>query len=442
MQRVAFVALSGAMSKVKESDEILPSATDNGEAESDEEEEPHHPCANCQFTCLNKFLSFYSFSLSFVAWNMWYYQFTDTGKDPMELPALLWFTGGTLLVLAAAAGWHYSYAKELEEMKEEAMTSKATPADLGASLLEHTYENLTEAIGYILVEVWLKTYHLPKGHPWLSTFIRFAGIMIVVLLFETCERHIGKGGSRAFIDVLGQVVLSGGTFFVVDSAKEVWRSVFDVEEKTKDPGILCVWVAFLTGIAVSFLISYITAKTCHADGKDEDTDTMQTMFGEKVLTLVKGVAFYTAAMLSVDHEKSALTEEDTKDHVLYGLLMFFYSIFAVLGVVLLEEMCVCGCGTHHDKSMETGPRVYWLKFQQDYVSCFLKMQSFVFAMLFIEVMGSGGKGTLFGIGFWFTAIIAQITSLALEYCRVARLKKSMAELGVHDLDEDLEIEAE
>lgn len=408
------------------------------EASDGSDEDEHGSCWNdfvdCEFTFFNKWLVFSVGGLSFVAWNAWYMAATDGGKA-MPLEHLLLFTLFTLILLVIICMWHYRNAKELKEAVAMALDPKTqTPANIGAALLEKTFGNLTDAIGYVLVEAWTATFPLPAGHPYWTCCICFFGVLAVVLLAECWERQTNPGGFKSFLDVLGQVILSGGTFFVVTPLVLVWKELTGTDPNTHAE----YWVGFLaiaTGVVVSAAASYIASKACHADGKEEDTDTMETLSGEKALALMKGVMFYTGGTLV----KQLILAEYAQNGWGPWLSVIVFTTVAVTFGLVFEKLQNAA-----PLSKDAGPRAYALKFRQEMISVYMRVNAFIFSGLFNNGIKQsnnlGGSSTKL---LWiFVAVTAQLGSLLLEECRTNRLRKFADRFTIESGSDDDSLERE
>lgn len=393
--------------------------------ESDDEEEENEcmkELCDLEFTFVNKWLTFFVGGLSFVAWNAWYMITTDGGK-PLSLKGLLIFTACTVVGLGLISYWHYRHAKDLKAAAAAALDpqkAKETPKDVGSALLEQTYANLTDAMGYVLVEAWTTPDPFPQGQPWLNALMAFSAVLLVIFAVETAERHTDPGGMRSFLDVLGQVVQSGGTFFVVGPLIKGWRGAFEVPEGKAAywyVGFLALW----TGIFISMISSWIAAKLCHADGKEDDTDTTETMCGEKALSLLKAVAFYQGGMMIKKRVIQLLGDEGWGP---WGG-MLAHSVTCVFIAIALEKGQNC-----FPLSKEPGPRAYWLKFRQDTTASYMRMNAWIFSGIFNKAVSDFVPHSS-KIEWAIVAVVGQIGSLLLDQFRVLRLKKFV------DLEEDI-----
>jgi len=388
-------------------------------------------CGIWTFTFVNKWLTFFVGGLSFVAWDAWSIVATDGATGGVPLRRLLMFTGGTLVGLAIISGWHYRQAKELKAAAEAALDPNKiqTPSEFGQALLEKTFGNLTDAMGYVMVTAWTASYPLPKDQNWLNALFCFSIIVLVVILVEAWERHTEKGSMRAFLDVLGQVILSGGVFFVVYPVAAGWKDLTDTPAGDA-PTILVALGGLFAGVSISMSASYATAKLCHADGKEDDTDTIDTLFGEKVLSLVKQVAFYTGGVLI---KARMLEDYATRGWTPWAKVFGFCFGSVTVGLILEKLQNI------RPLSNDPGPRAYWMKFRQDTITSYMKVNSWIFSGLFnlgiAEIVHPSKK-----IAWISLALLSQLSSLLLEEWRVRRLKKFYYEVeeDVDDVADDAE----
>eukprot|EP00746_Dinoflagellata_sp_MGD_P122892 gnl/MRDRNA2_/MRDRNA2_57655_c0_seq1.p1 gnl/MRDRNA2_/MRDRNA2_57655_c0~~gnl/MRDRNA2_/MRDRNA2_57655_c0_seq1.p1 ORF type:complete len:176 (-),score=28.69 gnl/MRDRNA2_/MRDRNA2_57655_c0_seq1:122-649(-) len=167
------------------------------------------------------------------------------------------------------------------------------------------------------------------------------------------------------------------------------------------------------------------------------------MCGEKVLALLKGVSFYSGGMLykayTVDHLKIEFGAKGLAAWV--GLVL--HSIVCVFVGIYLEKsqnsaVAKKCCGS---ADTATGTRAYYLKFRQDVISSYMRMNSWIMSGLFNNAITQYLDPTSKLI--WFPlAIVAQLVSLLLEQFRIRRLQTFVEHYQAEAIDDVEEGEEE
>eukprot|EP00929_Paragymnodinium_shiwhaense_P050085 TRINITY_DN25244_c0_g1_i3.p1 TRINITY_DN25244_c0_g1~~TRINITY_DN25244_c0_g1_i3.p1 ORF type:complete len:542 (+),score=122.29 TRINITY_DN25244_c0_g1_i3:120-1745(+) len=230
---------------------------------------------------LNRVLVLIVGGLSYSSWCGWL-NLVSVGNNTETTVGRLCFTGLILFVMFLLAMWYLRKSESLRkatehllsgepepesesesdsedqerrqlEPKKSLTTRMSTHADLvGAAVLLQGFGNLTDAMGYILAQVWIEAIPV-VGKPFWEAGIMCMSSVLILLVFEIMEKQLPLGSTRrAVLNILGQVGVGTFAWFVSTPAEALLYKMAGIpnEEDTVPP--LWLWILSLVG-AIAFM---------------------------------------------------------------------------------------------------------------------------------------------------------------------------------------------
>eukprot|EP00747_Dinoflagellata_sp_TGD_P163313 gnl/TRDRNA2_/TRDRNA2_181856_c0_seq1.p1 gnl/TRDRNA2_/TRDRNA2_181856_c0~~gnl/TRDRNA2_/TRDRNA2_181856_c0_seq1.p1 ORF type:complete len:424 (+),score=65.26 gnl/TRDRNA2_/TRDRNA2_181856_c0_seq1:71-1342(+) len=394
--------------------------------EEDSTEEVVHEVCECRFSIVNRLYSFLVGGLSYTAWIAMYNALADKLDGVTDL---IIFTVVIAFFLVLVTLWHYQNSKKLAKAAKHALSVKAHPTgtELWGALMEKTYGNISDAMGYVLVNAWITVYPIPNTlAPLVIALIVMACVCVLLFILEVLERST-EGAPHEIFMTAGTVIASGASWFVVGPLVKSWCSLDGMAEcQGSDPNLIPAW--WLTGLAFAFgvifhqLVGSLFAHFFGADEIETEDDPLETAMAEKVLYFIKAGCLYTGGtLLKIRIFKNELPLFDN-----VWLYTFLFAVCAVISALVLEKLQnrLAACC---DKQ---GPDLaFWMKFETELVSNYTKILGWITSKLVCQGMTvTLPKAWATSHPFWWVfAFLCQAGSLAAEEFRVRRLHAMVAE---------------
>eukprot|EP00440_Ansanella_granifera_P015579 gb/GFBE01016928.1/.p1 GENE.gb/GFBE01016928.1/~~gb/GFBE01016928.1/.p1 ORF type:complete len:444 (+),score=108.10 gb/GFBE01016928.1/:1-1332(+) len=372
---------------------------------------------------MDRTLTFFVSAFSFVSWTSWY-NFCHTFGAFGTLNRLLVLTAVILAVLVLLIVLHFRHKRTLKAAAEMESDAGILDAKMAAALVEKTFGNITDAMGYVLVEAWTTVYALPNGGLRKDSVSFIAAVFAVGLftfLLEVIERSLPRGSTlREVLDLAGQVALSACSWFITDPMVAMFKQLFNINYNAPPPfsvGMLAAAGSVLVLMSVNLLLanvlSYKVAEREDSESDGEDDDTADVIFLEKVMFLLKQASIYTTGRL---FKESIIATDYAHNHPGWTAVLFI--IFSVLALLVAEAVS-------NSQPLPDDPwtKLFWLKIRGDTLSLYMRAAGWISAVLLntdLNWRASERRGNI------KDAVVSQLIALAIDQFRVHRLASSLA----------------
>jgi len=273
-----------------------------------------HPRFHCR-VFLNRFAMMVVAGLSYTSWSSFYAVCTRTAnlQNPVEAAV---FTAIMLALLALLAGWYVRHETTLHAQAKLAMDEpllqlkrEEAAALLTAAVLDKSFGNLSDAMGYTIVEVWAGLVWL-RLH-WLAALALGAAAGFAVLLgISVAQERLPPSGSEstggllhAWLDLLSTVWIGSFAWFISVPAHKALQDAFHIDDG--QAGEPWMWILALMGSAAWVVVSGVCVSMyCnseHVEGSDSEVNAnkpLRVLVCEKVEPMFNHAAFYTSARLA------------------------------------------------------------------------------------------------------------------------------------------------
>lgn len=401
----------------------MPASSDDDDYQ-EEEEEVEQECCGFGFQYVNRLMLLAVSATSLMAWDAFFNLINPTHNlDKWDIWRLILFTIGMFLLLMLMGFYYSRHQKNLSAAAKTALSDdvKDDLEDEGAALVEQSYANLTNAIGYTIVGVWLNVYPIPDDFTYWFIGLMFLIVLLVVFLFEVAFRAMPIGVGKTVFGNISANITTQGIWVVVNLCVPMWRRWGKVEGwQPVDLGVPGghigppLWlgvVAFFVSLIYISVANILAHFVCGISKTvNDNTDPLEPAMCDKTRTMINQACLYTTGTLIMQHFNQRPD---------WAANVWWWSQVAFLGSA--AAVMICQLGLSHIPC----PCTDVSKFKSEAVNLLTLMFGYICGHFYSGWIETALKVT----GWWWLlfAIIFQAVSLGFEEVRANCLVKLATE---------------
>lgn len=305
-------------------------------------------CRRIQILALNRSLIFLAAGLSYSSWSGWYQVF----EVEKSLERKIGFTVTVLVALFFVSIWYHRHQTWLQRATDELLAETAptnpsreddidgdSDADVKyhvvmvhvAALLEKSFENITNAMSFVMAEVWAGDISATVQHNWLASCAMGLLGLALMVLFTVAQRAVDPSGNcHAYLELLSGLVLGSMAWFICVPTRDLFREWAGIPEGDAPP----LWLgllAFLAALVFLSLSTWMMARCCWPDEEKKEDEPHGDEDGSEAVTSMDD------AMGLISHKRRPLCAQ--------GVVMYQNVYFNVAASLLKDWLMVEGHDT-------------------------------------------------------------------------------------------------